>query len=126
MTGRNVSRIAGFVLVSVMALSLAACVTSIRDITRDPMRYRDRETRISGRVVESLAAGPRGAFLVDDRTGVLWVLSDRGVPRRGEWVKVSGMVREGVNMGPMADRLRMPRGMNTDFVLVERPYRDRF
>jgi hypothetical protein len=126
MKGRNVSRIAGFVLVSVMALSLAACVTSIREIMRDPMRYRDREATISGRVAESFAAGPRGAFLVDDRTGMLWVLSDRGVPRRGEWVKVTGMVREGINIGPMADRLRMPRGMDAGIVLVERPYGDRY
>ncbi len=126
MKGRNVTRFAGVALVAVMALSLAACGTSINRIMADPSYYQNREARVSGRVIESYSLGPRGAFLIDDRTGRLWVLSDRGVPRRGAWVKVTGTIREGYNIGSMADRLRLPRGLDSGIVLIENSHRTRF
>ena len=126
MSGLNWRRFVGAALVTAMAVSLAACVTSIHQIMSDPMRYRDREARISGRIVESFAAGPRGAYLIDDRTGLLWVLSDRGVPRRGVWVKVTGTIREGFDLGPIGERLRLVRGLDVRVILVEHPHRARF
>ncbi len=126
MKGRDITRIAGFALVSVMALSLAGCGTTINRIMADPSHYRDRQAKISGRVVDSYSFGPRGAFLIDDRTGRLWVLSDRGVPRRGAWVKVTGTIREGYNIGAMGDRLRLPMGLETGIVLIEDYHKARF
>ena len=126
MLRRNVARFAGFALVAVMALSAAACGTTINRIMADPSHYRDRQAKISGRVVDSYSLGPRGAFLIDDQTGRLWVLSDRGVPRRGAWVKVTGTIREGYNMGSMGDRLRLPMGLETGIVLIEDYHKARF
>jgi hypothetical protein len=64
------------------ALVLSACATrSVNQILADPSRYRNREVRLSGSVVESYSFATRGAYRIDDQSGQLWVVSDRGVPR---------------------------------------------
>ena len=61
------------------ALVLSACATrSVNQILADPARYRNREVRVSGSVVESYSLTNRGAYLIDDQSGKLWVVSDRG------------------------------------------------
>jgi len=116
---RSWRRFVGAALVAVMAASLAACATSINRIMADPWHYRNREARISGRVVDSYGFGPRGAYLIDDRTGQLWVVSEMGAPRRGAWVKVTGYVREGYNLGMLGERIRLPMGLGSGLLLVE-------
>jgi hypothetical protein len=41
----------------------------------------------------------RGAYRIDDNTGQLWVVSDKGTPRTGARVTVKGTIREGFNLG---------------------------
>ena len=107
------------VLVGGLALTAAACAgKSINHVISDPYRYRDREVRISGNVVDSYSVANRGVYLIEDKTGQLWVASDRGVPRRGARVMVTGTVREGYNLGALSSRLRLPAGV----VLIEREH----
>jgi hypothetical protein len=113
-------------LVCTMALSLGACATSINQVMTDPSHYRNQQAKISGRVVDSYALGPQGAYLIDDRTGQIWVVSDRGVPRRGAWVTVYGRVREGFSLGMLGDRVRLPRGVGSGVVLIEDHHRAQF
>ena len=91
----------GFVTGLVLgALVLSACATrSVNQILADPARYRNREVRVSGSVVESYSLTNRGAYLIDDQSAQLWVVSDRGVPRKGAQVTVKGTIREGFNLG---------------------------
>jgi len=108
------------IVLAMGALSSAACgVRSVNDILVDPSRYRDREVRVSGTVVESYSVADRGAYRIDDRSAELWVVSDRGVPRKGARVVVTGTIREGFNFGSLGDLINLPAGLSTGLVLVE-------
>ena len=101
------------------ALVLSACATrSVNQILADPARYRNREVRVSGSVVESYSLTNRGAYLIDDQSGKLWVVSDRGVPRKGARVTVKGTIREGFNLGSLGDLINLP-GVGAGLVLME-------
>ena len=100
----------------------AACAQSIQKVTADPSRYRDREVTISGRVVNSYSIAGRGAYQVEDSTGRLWVVSDRGVPREGASVKTKGTIREGFNLGALNNIIKLPNG---GVIMVEREHRVR-
>jgi hypothetical protein len=101
-------------------LVLSACATrSVNQILADPSRYRNREVRVSGSVVESYSLANRGAYQIDDQSGQLWVVSDRGVPRKGERVSVKGTIREGFNLGTLGDRISLPAGIGSGVVMME-------
>ena len=87
---------------SVGILLLLACPPreSIAKINRDPGRYAGKEVTIAGRVVDSYGALGRGAFLVDDGTGNMWVLAGQyGVPGAGAKVAVTGHIEQGFTLG---------------------------
>jgi hypothetical protein len=108
---------AGVVAASFLAGLLAAgCATRIQRVLDDPSRYRDREVTVSGTVVDSYSVAGRGAYQLQDRSGRLWVITDRGVPRRGAEVRAKGTVREIFNLGSLGELLRLPGG---GVVLVE-------
>jgi len=109
MTRRFALRAALATLVAAVALS-AACAPSIRSVLSDPSRYRDRDVKLSGHVVDSYSLGNRGAYLLEDRSGSLWVVSSHGVPRPGANVKTTGRIREAFNFGSLGSILRAPAG----------------
>jgi hypothetical protein len=114
-----------FAAVAVLALSLgaAACAgKSIRDVMADPSRYRNEEVTLSGEVTDSYSVAGNGAYRLEDRTGRLWILSQHGVPRKGASVKVTGTIREGINLGALGDLIKLPSG---GVVMVEREHRVR-
>ena len=102
------------------ALSMAGCAArSIDRIVADPTRYRDQDVKVSGRVADSYSLMDRGIYRLEDRTGELWVVSSRGVPRRGSRVDVKGTVRQGFNLGIFERALPLPRSLSEGVVLVE-------
>jgi len=109
----------GLCVFSVSALASAACATTINHILADPSHYRNRDVRVVGTVVDSYSFADRGAYRIADETGQLWVVSERGVPRKGARVKVTGTIREGFNLGVLGDRVKLPPGIGTGLVLVE-------
>ena len=112
-------RTAAAVVLSVSALVSTACAsTSVNRILADPSRYRDREVRVSGSVVDSYSFANRGAYSLSDESGVLWIVSDRGVPRKGARVTVQGTIREGFNLGSLGDRVNLP-AIGSGLVLME-------
>lgn len=118
------TRAATLVVVSIVAVVSAACAgKSVNDILADPSRYRDRDVSVTGNVEESFSFGNRGVYRVNDSTGQLWVVSERGVPRKGARVKVTGRVREGFNMSSLGDRINLPAGVASGLVLVESSHR---
>jgi len=104
----------------VSALASAGCaLRTVNQIIADPVRYRDREVRLSGAVVDSYSVADRGAYRIDDGTGQLWVVSDKGVPRKSARVTVKGTIREGFNLGGLGDRINFPPGVGSGLVLME-------
>jgi hypothetical protein len=96
------------------AVASGACAPrSINQILVDPSRYQDREVRVSGTVEESYSFARRGAYRIDDESGQLWVISERGVPRAR--VIVKGRIRDGFNSGSLS----LPAGLGSGLVLME-------
>lgn len=113
-------RFLGATILAVSALMPAACASmTINRVLADPSRYRNREVRLSGAVVESVSLANRGAYMIDDDTGQLWVVSDTGTPRKGARVTVKGTIREGFNLGSLGDRIHLPAGVGSGLVLIE-------
>ena len=114
------ARVVFLAVLSVGALASAACASrTVNQIIADPSRYRDREVRVSGAVVDSYSFVNRGAYRIDDGTGQLWVVSDTGVPRISARVTVKGRIREGFNLGSLGDRINLPPSIGSGLVLME-------
>jgi hypothetical protein len=106
-------------ILAVSALVSAACASmTINRVLADPSRYRDRQVRLSGSVVDSYSLANRGVYRIDDDTGQLWVVSDRGTPRKGARVTVTGTIREGFNLGSLGNQISLP-GVGVGLVLME-------
>jgi hypothetical protein len=110
-------------LLSIAALSTACASVTINKVLADPAHYRDREVTLSGQVSDSFSVASRGAYRLRDGSGELWVISEKGVPRTGAEVKVTGRVREGYNVGSLGPRL--PAGLGSGLVLVESSHKAR-
>ena len=112
-------RFVGMAMLAGSALVSAACASmTINQVLADPSRYRNREVQLSGAVVDSYSLANRGAYRIDDETGQLWVVSDKGTPRKGARVTVKGTIREGFNLGSLGDQIRLP-GIGVGLVLME-------
>jgi len=120
-------RLAVAVLLAAAAVSLSACATSINRVLADPSRYRDREVKLSGTVMDSYSIGSRGVYRIADRSAELWVVSERGVPRKGARVTVTGTIRDGFNLGILGDKLgnkvKLPAGVASGLVMIEREHK---
>jgi len=108
----------GFAVLS-LALTLACASSTINKVLADPSHYRNRDVRLSGSVVDSYSFANRGVYRIGDETGDLWVVSDRGVPRKGARVSVKGRIQEGFNAGSLLDRIALPAGFGSGLVLIE-------
>jgi hypothetical protein len=116
---RLLVRLVGGAILAGSALVSAACASmTINKVLADPSRYRNREVRLSGAVVDSYSLANRGAYRIDDATGQLWVVSGRGTPRKGARVIVKGTIREGFNLGSLGDQVHLP-GIGVGLVLME-------
>ena len=83
------------------ALALTACPnkTTISQVTADPGKYQNKEVGLIGTVTESYGVLGNGVYELDDGTGRIWVVTQRGVPSRGSRVGVSGRVYSGLQFG---------------------------
>src|SRR5260370_40670589 len=83
-------------------LLLSACgYTKIGRITSDPSRYRNRTVHVEGLVTNSFGALFAGGYQVQDDSGKIFVISNRGGPSRGSKGAGFGSGREGIyRMGP--------------------------
>jgi hypothetical protein len=111
--------------VGLLALLIGAMVSSacasrtINQVLADPGRYRDRQVKLSGSVVDSYSLIGNGTYQIEDSTGRLWVVSNSGVPRKGARVSVTGTVREGFSLGSIGDRMKLPQAVSAGIVLME-------
>ena len=116
-------RFVGMAILAGSALVSAACASmSINQVLADPSRYRNRDVQLSGAVVDSYSLANQGAYRIDDNTGQLWVVSNKGTPRKGAQVIVKGTIRDGFNLGSLGDQIKLP-GIGVGLVLLESSHR---
>jgi hypothetical protein len=102
-----------------VCLSAACATTSINKVLADPSRYRNNDVTISGAVVDSFSVADHGAYRIEDKTGQLWVVSTKGVPRTGARVSVTGTIRDAYDLGNLAGRINLPSAVASGLVMVE-------
>ena len=108
-------------LLAAMSLFLAACEQkTINQILAEPNRYANRDVGVLGTVVQSYSVLGRGAYQIEDGTGKLWVISDKGVPRKGARVGVKGKIKDGFDLGGL---IKLPAGIGTGLVMIESSHR---
>jgi len=117
---RSLLKRVGLLALLIGAMVSSACASrTINQVLADPGRYRDRQVKLSGSVVDSYSLIGNGAYQIDDSTGRLWVVSNSGVPRKGARVSVTGTVREGFNLGSIGDRMKLPPAVSAGIILME-------
>lgn len=105
-----------------LAAGLAACAAraTVNRILAEPQRYANDEVQLTGRVVRAASLLGRGAYQLDDGTGTIWVVSQRGVPREGARVKVKGTVRDAYDIGSI---VKLPDVARSGLVLIEKEHK---
>jgi len=110
-------RPAAGVILSLSLLFLAGCdQRKIEDIRADPHRYADREVGVVGVVTESFGIMGRGVYQIDDGTGRLWVVTEKGVPAKGVRVAAKGKIRQGFQFSSF---IKLPLPMMDGLVMIE-------
>jgi hypothetical protein len=82
----------------------------------DPSRYSDKNVRVEGQVTESYSVLGKGAYQIDDGTGRLWVVSTKGVPRKGARVSTKGKIKDGFDVGSI---VKLPKDLDSGLVMIE-------
>jgi len=95
---------------------------TINEIKADPSRYANKEVTVVGMVVNSFSLLGKGAYEIDDGTGQLWIVSEKGVPREGARVGVKGTIRDGYNLGSIVD---LPEPVRSGLVMIENSHKAR-
>jgi hypothetical protein len=118
------ARAAGILLVAAVAVAGLGCrETTIARILAEPERYvREGDVGLQGDVVESVSFLGRGAFRLDDGTGTIWIISSRGVPRKGARVAVKGRIRDVADVSTL---IRLPDPIGSGLVMTDAEYRAR-
>jgi hypothetical protein len=103
-------------LVALAAVSVACQETTVNKLMAEPHKYADKDVGLKGQVVDSASLLGQGAYRLDDGTGTIWIVSKKGVPRKGARVAVRGRVRDVVNVG---DVIKLPVQVGSGLVLIE-------
>src|SRR5213592_1578216 len=107
-----------------LMLFLAGCEEKkINEIMADPQRYSNREVGVVGNVVQSYSVVGKGVYQVDDGTGKLWVVSDKGVPRKGAREGVKGTIRDGFSLGSL---VKLPEAVSSGLVMMESQHKTKY
>lgn len=108
-------------LLGALALSATGCATTtVAKLLAEPNRYRNNDAKLSGDVTESVSLLGHGAYKLDDGTGSIWIVSRRGVPRKGARVEVKGEVKDVVDIGSI---FKLPDEVGSGLVMVEDSHR---
>lgn len=88
---------AAIAAVVAVALGTMACPksTTVAELQADPGRYEGKDVALRGRVTNSFGVLGQGAYELDDGTGKIWVVTDRGVPAKNAEVRTAGRLQSG-------------------------------
>lgn len=73
-----------------LLLFVACSLNTIAEVQADPHRFENKDARLGGVVVQSYGVLNYGLYEIEDRTGKMFVVSERGVPSQGARVEVKG------------------------------------
>ncbi|MGY2716897.1 hypothetical protein ACVW01_001270 [Thermostichus sp. MS-CIW-19] len=91
------------VLLFCASLALTGCgplarlgigTTPIAQIEQNPSRYTNVYVR--GRVVNQIGVFGQGVYEIQDSSGSLWVITDKGLPAMNSTITVRGKAQEGI------------------------------
>lgn len=94
-------------LVSISTSLFTGCPTrtNIGEIVSNPSRFEGKEVAIAGTVENSFGVSlpifkgsGGGIYKIDDGTGEIWVVTNKGVPSRGTKLGVKGKIQSGVTI----------------------------
>ncbi|MCS6873364.1 MAG: hypothetical protein N2Z23_06600 [Pyrinomonadaceae bacterium] len=100
-------KVAGIFIVLMLVSLFVACPTrtNIGDIVSNPSRFQDKEVAVAGTVENSFGVAVPifrgsggGIYKLDDGTGEIWVVTNKGVPSRGTKVGVKGKIQNGITI----------------------------
>jgi hypothetical protein len=121
MRNRELLRYLQIGLAVAFALAMIGCEQkSINEIRANPSKYANKDVSVVGSVTRSYSVLGRGAYEVDDGTGKLWIVSDKGVPREGARVGVKGTIRDGYNLGGL---IKLPEAVSSGMVMIEKEHK---
>jgi hypothetical protein len=104
-------------VLAVSVLALTGCATKrINDILADPSRYANKDVTVKGEVTQSVSVLGHGSYKIEDGTGSLWVVSTKGVPRKGARVQATGKIRDVADLGSV---LKLPDVVGSGLVMTE-------
>jgi hypothetical protein len=120
---KSMERFALLAAMALVALIFSGCdQKTINEIKADPSRYANKDVAVAGNVTRSYSALGKGVYEIDDGTGKLWVVSDKGVPRKGTRVVVQGNIRDGYDLGGF---IQLPEPLSSGMVMIEKEHRAR-
>lgn len=88
-----------FILATAIFATACPQRETISKINADPGRYRNKDVAVAGRVTDSYGVLGRGVYEIDDDTGKLFVVTERGIPSRGSRVGAKGRINTGFSFG---------------------------
>jgi hypothetical protein len=123
MSKRTTRMLLASVLLITFVFQMGCAVRSINQIMADPQRYANKEVGIKGEVTESYSVVGHGAYRVDDGTGRLWVVSEKGVPRKGAKIVAKGTIKDAYNFGDLGNLIKLPEKASSGLVMIEREHK---
>ena len=105
--GVNIAAIVGLVVILLLAAagvwfalrSTAPKPTPIGDVLGDLRTYDGQVVTVEGNVTETLNVFGLKTYQIQDDTGEIMVVTQRGLPQKGETISVTGIVNEMFNLG---------------------------
>jgi hypothetical protein len=98
---KKLASIVAIAVLSAIMLLTAGCATKISDIQANPAKYEGKKISVSGTVSEVFWLGilSTGAYLLDDGSGTIWVVTRVSPPEKGEKASAKGTVSAGFKIG---------------------------
>ena len=72
----------------------------IGKVLNNPRAYEGKTVKIKGTVVQSMNLLVLKYFALRDKTGEIYVVTDKILPKQGDTASVKGQVQEGFTIGP--------------------------
>lgn len=88
------------VLVTMCLTACGSSLVKVGDIKSQPRKYVGQEVRVQGVVTDFFTFGRTRFFSLSDDTGQITVWTTKVLPARGEHMTVTGLVAEGIAVGP--------------------------
>lgn len=89
-------------VIFITLLFIASCASSMRinKIRNNPDDFHDKKVSLSGTVEEVITVPvlKLGFYKINDRTGDLWVKPKEKTPKKGDRVRVSGVIKVGLTI----------------------------